>query len=232
MSADAAGAADAANAADASLRIARRAAREIRSGDVVNLGIGIPLMIPQALPAGVACIVHQEAGYVGMGPRAEPWQEDRTVTDAAGNFVTLLPGAACFDSSVSFCIVRGGRLDAAFLGALQVDAKGNLANWTIPGKWSPGIGGGMELAQKARRVIVTMRHCEKSGAPKIVERCRLPLTAPRCVSLIVTELAVFSVRPGGGLSLIELMEGSSLDEVKRLTAAPFAVELQGAGAGA
>jgi 3-oxoacid CoA-transferase B subunit len=213
-----------------SLAIARRAAREIRHGDVVNLGIGIPLLIPQVLPPGVSCVVHQEAGYVGMGPRAAPGQEDRTITDAGGNFVTLLPGAACFDSSVSFCIVRGGRLAAAFLGALEVDAQGGLANWTIPGKWSPGIGGGMELAQKARRVIVTMRHCDKNGAPKIVERCRLPLTAPRCVSMIVTELAVFAVRAGGGLSLVELMGDAGIDEVRRLTAAPFAVELNGGGA--
>jgi 3-oxoacid CoA-transferase B subunit len=220
---------------DPSLRIARRAAREIRTGQVINLGIGIPLLIPQMLPPGVTCLVHQEAGYVGMGPRAEPGREDRTITDAAGNFVTLLPGAACFDSSVSFCIVRGGRLDCAFLGALEVDAQGSLANWTIPGRWSPGIGGGMELAQKARRVIVTMRHCDKNGAPKIVERCRLPLTAPRCVSLIVTELAVFKVAvdaigAGRGLVLTELCGDASLEDVRAHTGAPFEVRLGGSDA--
>jgi 3-oxoacid CoA-transferase B subunit len=210
---------------EASMRIARRAAREIVDGDVINLGIGIPLLIPQVLPAGVRCTVHQESGYVGMGPRAEEGREDPTVTDAAGNFVTLLPGAACFDSAVSFCIVRGGRLDCAFLGALEVDAEGNLANWTIPGKWSPGIGGAMELAQKARRVIVTMRHCDKSGAPKLVARCSLPLTAPGCVSLVVTELGVFSVDGRDGLTLIELMESVSLEQVRRRTGAPFSVRL-------
>jgi len=210
---------------DASIQIAKRAAREISSGDVVNLGIGIPLMIPEFLAADVACIVHQEAGYVGMGPRARPGEEDQTITDAAGNYVTLRPGAACFDSAVSFCIVRGGRLDSAFLGALEVDRHGNLANWTIPGKWSPGIGGGMELAQKARRVIVTTRHCDKSGEPKIVERCRLPLTAPACVSLIITELAVFSVKPASGLTLIELMGTATVSDVRTRTGAHFGVEL-------
>lgn len=208
-----------------SILIARRAAREIAPGDVVNLGIGIPLMIPQYLDASVACLVHQEAGYIGMGPRAQAGEEDPTITDAAGNLVTLLPGAACFDSAVSFCVVRGGRLDCAFLGALQVDAMGNLANWTIPGKWTPGIGGAMELAQKARRVVVMMRHCEKSGASKIVPRCELPLTAPRCVSLIITELAVFAVDPQG-LRLIELMGEATLDEVGSKTAAPFRIDLQ------
>jgi 3-oxoacid CoA-transferase B subunit len=209
---------------DASILIAKRAAREISSGDVVNLGIGIPLLIPAFLPTDVACIVHQEAGYVGMGPRARAGEEDNTITDAAGNYVTLLPGAACFDSAVSFCIVRGGRLKSAFLGALEVDMHGNLANWTIPGKWSPGVGGGMELAQKARRVIVTTRHCDKSGEPKIVERCRLPLTAPACVSLIITELAVFSVRPAGGLTLVELMGTATVADVRARTGAPFGVE--------
>ncbi len=215
---------------DASLLIAKRAAREISSGDVVNLGIGIPLMIPEYLAPDVDCILHQEAGYVGMGPRARAGEEDQTITDAAGNFVTLRPGAACFDSAVSFCIVRGGRLDSAFLGALEVDGHGNLANWTIPGRWSPGIGGGMELAQKALRVIVMTRHCDKSGRPKIVERCRLPLTAPACVSLIITELAVFSVKPDSGLTLVELMGTATVAEVHARTGAPFGIELTGGAA--
>jgi 3-oxoacid CoA-transferase B subunit len=209
-----------------SILIAQRAALEIAAGDVVNLGIGIPLLIPQFLPPGIPCIIHQEAGYVGMGPRARAGEEDPTITDAAGNHVTLLAGAACFDSAVSFCIVRGGRLDCAFLGALEVDAQGNLANWTIPGKWSPGIGGAMELAQKAKRVIVTMRHCDKSGASKLVSRCSLPLTAPACVSLIITELGVFCVDQGTGLTLIALMGGATLEHVRAKTAAPFEIELR------
>lgn len=201
-------------------RIARRAAQEVADGALVNLGIGIPLLIPRFLDPGVRCIVHQESGYIGMGPSACPAEEDPTITDAAGNRVTMVRGGACFDSATSFALVRGGRLDAAFLGALEVDAAGNLANWIIPDKWQPGVGGGMELAQKARKVVVTTRHTDKHGRPKILPQCSLPLTAPRVVSLIVTELAVFRVRPEG-LVLEELAEGVALEEVTERTAAPF-----------
>jgi 3-oxoacid CoA-transferase B subunit len=203
--------------------IARRAAAEVFDGALVNLGIGIPLMIPRYLDSNVRCIVHQESGYVGMGPAASPGEEDPTVTDAAGNRVTLVPGASCFDSATSFSLVRGGRLDIAFLGALEVDAEGNLANWIIPGKWQPGMGGGMELAQKAGTVVVTMRHTDKHGRPKILERCTLPLTAPRVVDVIVTDLAVFRVRPGGGLVLTGLSAGVSCSDVAARTGAEFNV---------
>lgn len=206
---------------DVTERIARRAAREVSDGELVNLGIGIPLMIPRYLDPGVHCIVHQESGYVGMGPAAAPGKEDPTVTDAAGNQVTMVAGASCFDSATSFALVRGGRLDTAFLGALQVDAGGSLANWIIPGKWQPGMGGGMELAQKARRVVVTTRHTDKHGRPKIVSSCDLPLTAPGVVSLIITELAVFRVVKGQGLLLEELADGIELDQVTQSTDAPF-----------
>ena len=207
-----------------SARIARRAAAEIEDGSVVNLGIGIPLLVPDYLPDGANCIIHQEAGYLGMGEPASAGEEDPTLTDAAGQPVTLLGGASCFDSGVSFCIVRGGRLDCAVLGALEVDAEGNLANWIVPGKWSPGVGGGMELAQKARRVIVTTRHAAKDGAPKILERCNLPLTAPRCVDTIVTEYAVFRVR-ADGLHLIDLVGDASIDQLRAMTGASFSVGL-------
>jgi len=208
-----------------SICIAERAAREIADGDVVNLGIGIPLLIPGFLPAGARCVIHQEAGYLGMGEPARPGEEDPTLTDAAGQPVTLLPGASCFDSSVSFCVVRGGRLDCAVLGALEVDKEGNLANWLVPGKWSPGVGGGMELAQKARRVIVATRHTGKDGAPKILERCRLPLTAPRCVDTIVTEYAVFRVRPDG-LHMVDCYGGVTIEQVRAMTGAPFSLALE------
>jgi 3-oxoacid CoA-transferase B subunit len=207
-----------------SIRIARRVAAEIEDGSVVNLGIGIPLLVPDFLPDGSSCIIHQESGYLGMGEPAPPGQEDPTLTDAAGQPVTLLGGASCFDSGVSFCVVRGGRLDCAVLGALEVDAEGNLANWIVPGKWSPGVGGGMELAQKARRVIVATRQTAKDGAPKILERCRLPLTAPRCVDTIVTEYAVFRVRPDG-LHLVDLIGEASIDQLRAMTGAPFSVAL-------
>lgn len=207
-----------------SARIARRAAVEIEDGSVVNLGIGIPLLVPDYLPDGSCCVIHQEAGYLGMGEPAPAGEEDPTLTDAAGQPVTLLGGASCFDSGVSFCIVRGGRLDCAVLGALEVDAEGNLANWIVPGKWTPGVGGGMELAQKARRVIVTTRHTAKDGTPKILDRCTLPLTAPRCVDTIVTEFAVFRVRPDG-LQLVDLLGGASVEQVRAVTGALFSVGL-------
>jgi 3-oxoacid CoA-transferase B subunit len=139
----------------------------------------------------------------------------------------LLAGASCFDSGVSFCIVRGGRLDCAVLGALEVAAEGNLANWIVPGKWSPGVGGGMELAQKARRVIVATRHTAKDGTPKILARCRLPLTAPRCVDTIDTEYAVFRVRPDG-LHLVDLVGDAPINKVQAMTGVPFAVDLEAA----
>lgn len=211
---------------DITSRIARRAALEVPDGGLVNLGIGLPLSIPQFLPAGTVCVVHQEAGYIGMGPAATPETRDATITDAAGNFVTLLPGAACFDSLTSFAIVRSGRLDCAVLGALEVDQQGNLANWIIPGKWAPGIGGGMELAQKARKVIATLRHTDKDGRPKILKTCSLPLTAPHCVSVIVTELAVFRVKPEGGLVLVDLLGETTLDEVQAKTEAGFETRLE------
>jgi 3-oxoacid CoA-transferase B subunit len=205
---------------DTTAAIARRAAAEVFDGALVNLGIGIPLMIPRYLDPGVRCIVHQESGYVGMGPSARPGEEDPTVTDAAGNRVTMVPGASCFDSATSFALVRGGRLDIAFLGALEVDARGNLANWIIPGKWRPGMGGGMELAQKARKVVVTMRHTDKHGRPKILEQCNLPLTAARAVDVIITDLAVFEVRPSG-LLVTGLVEGVDREHIAECTAAPF-----------
>jgi 3-oxoacid CoA-transferase B subunit len=207
-----------------SIRIARRVAAEIRDGSVVNLGIGIPLLVPDFLPDGSRCVIHQESGYLGMGEPARPGEEDPTLTDAAGRPVTLLSGASCFDSGVSFCIVRGGRLDCAVLGALEVDAEGNLANWIVPGKWSPGVGGGMELAQKARRVIVATRHTAKDGTPKILDRCRLPLTAPHCVDTIVTEYAVFRIRTDG-LHLVDLIGEASVDQLRSMTGAQFSVAL-------
>jgi len=207
---------------DSTATIARRAAAEVFDGALVNLGIGIPLLIPRHLDPAVRCIVHQESGYVGMGPLAGPGEEDPTITDAAGNRVTLMRGASCFDSATSFALVRSGRLDIAFLGALEVDTRGNLANWIIPGKWQPGMGGGMELAQKARKVVVTMRHTDKHGRPKILEQCTLPLTAAGVVDIIVTDLAVFQVR-STGLVLTGLAGGVDEARVAASTGAEFEV---------
>jgi 3-oxoacid CoA-transferase B subunit len=203
--------------------IARRAAREIRPGQVINLGIGIPTQILQFLPADTVVFIHSENGILGMGPRCKRGAENRNLIDAGGNYVTLQPGASFFDSILSFSLVRGGRLDIAFLGALEISAKGDLANWIIPGRYSPGIGGGMELAQKAKRVIVTTTHTTKEGTPKIFLECTLPITAKACVGTIITELAVMEVTPEG-LVLKELAESTDFETVKSLTAAPLIVK--------
>jgi len=176
--------------------IVRRAARELRPGMVVNLGIGLPTLIPSVLPAGFDVILHSENGFFGMGAPDPAGTRDSDTIDAGGRAVKLVPGAACFDSLMSFAFIRGGNLDLAVLGALEVASNGDLANWTIPGKMTPGIGGGMELAQKARRVVVLSRHLDKSGKAKLVPKCALPLTAKGCVDTLITERAVFRLVDG------------------------------------
>jgi 3-oxoacid CoA-transferase B subunit len=201
-------------------KIAARAAREVQPGQVINLGIGIPTMIPDYLSDVTEVFIQSENGILGVGPRCRRGTEDRNLIDAGGSYVTLNPGASFFDSAVSFAIIRGGRVDITFLGTLEVSAEGDLANWIIPGKMAPGIGGGMELAQKARRVIVTTSHTTRDGRPKILERCTLPLTAKGCVTTIVTELAVIDVT-SRGLRLRELARETSLSEVQTKTAVPL-----------
>lgn len=201
-------------------KIAARAAREILPGQVINLGIGIPTLIMGFLDDPGSVFVHSENGVLGMGTRCPRGSEDRNLIDAGGSYVSLMPGASFFDSSLSFALVRGGRLDIAFLGALEVSAKGDLANWIIPGKFAPGIGGGMELAQKARRLIVTTSHTARDGAPKILEECTLPFTAKGCVDRIITELAVIDVTPRG-LALREIAAEAAPEEVIQKTGAPL-----------
>lgn len=184
--------------------IARRAAAELRSGMVVNLGIGLPTRIPGVLPPGVDIAFHSENGFVGMGAPVPGGTPDDDVIDAGGQACSLVPGAACFDSLLSFAIVRGGNLDVAVLGAFEVSVTGDLANWMIPGKLTPGMGGGMELAQKARRVVVVSRHLDRRGRCKVVERCSLPLTAPRCVDTLITERAVLRRAEDGRLALVSV----------------------------
>lgn len=203
-------------------KIARRAAREILPGQVINLGIGIPTLIPNYLPDDQSVLIHSENGILGMGLRCERGKEDRNLIDAGGSYVTLIKGASFFDSALSFALVRGGRLDVAFLGALEVSESGDLANWIIPGKFSPGIGGGMELAQKAGKLIVTTTHTNRKGEAKILKKCTLPLTAKGCVDTIITELAVIDVTPGG-LVLREVAEGTEPEEVLRKTGVPLMV---------
>lgn len=203
-------------------KIARRAAAELENGQVVNLGIGLPTQILEYLPDGLDIFVHSENGILGMGRRCPRGTEDPKLIDSGGDYVRFRPGASFFDSALSFALVRGGRLDVAVLGTLEVAENGDLANWIIPGKFAPGIGGGMELAQKARRVIVTTTHTTRSGRPKILPRCTLPVTAKACVSTIITELAVMDVTDHG-LVLRELARESEIAEVVSKTEARLVI---------
>ncbi|MDQ0253505.1 acetate CoA/acetoacetate CoA-transferase beta subunit [Evansella vedderi] len=200
--------------------IAARAAKEMNDGDVVNLGIGLPTLIPNYLREGVNVILQSENGFIGLGPvKGEPQGE---LVNAGGQPAGINPGGAFFDSSFSFQLIRGGHVDVTVLGGLEVDQYGNLANWMIPGKMVPGMGGAMDLVTGAKNVIVTMEHCSKKGAPKILEECRLPLTGKGVVDVIITELAVFTVTEDG-LVLEELQEGVDLQTVIDRTEANFRI---------
>jgi acetate CoA/acetoacetate CoA-transferase beta subunit len=205
---------------DAKEIIARRVAQELKEGYVVNLGIGTPTLVPQYLPENLHITLQSENGFLGMGPlEGEP---NPNVVNAGGQACSLLPGAAIFDSAFSFALIRGGHVDATVLGGLQVDEQGNLANWMVPGKMVPGMGGAMDLVTGAKHVIVAMEHCTRDGGPKIVPQCELPLTAVSCVDLIVTEMAVFR-RTSDGLMLEELGPDVSLEDVRAKTSARFYV---------
>ncbi len=201
--------------------IAKRIARELRSGMLVNLGIGIPTLVANYVPADVHVFFQSENGLIGTGPIPEEGMAHPTLTDAAGKPVTALPGACTFDSSVSFGLIRGGHVDMTVLGALQVDQSGLLANWMIPGKMVPGMGGAMDLVTGAKRVVVAMQHSAK-GKSKIVKQCTLPLTSVRPVDLVVTELAVIAF-PEGRATLMETAPGVSEDQIVEATNAELVV---------
>jgi acetate CoA/acetoacetate CoA-transferase beta subunit len=203
-------------------RIARRAAEEIRNGMVVNLGIGIPSLVPNHLPKSMLVMFHAENGITGMGPSPEKGKEDENLCNAGGFPVTLNQGGSYCESAISFGMIRRGRVDITILGSLQVSQQGDLANWIVPGKKVPGMGGAMELAQKAKKVIVLMNHCDKAGNPKIVTSCTLPLTSKTCVDMIITELAVFKVTPEG-LVLTELFPPYDLQQVADKTECEFTI---------
>ena len=201
--------------------IARRAALELNDGDLVNLGIGLPTVVPEFIPKGVNVILQSENGLIGLGPAPAPGTEDRNLSNAGGGFVSLTAGASCFDTATSFGIIRGGHVDATILGALQVDEKGNLANWMIPGKLTPGMGGAMDLLMGAKKVILTMEHTAK-GRHKIMKECTLPLTAAGQVNLIITEMGVMEITPEG-IALKEINPEFTVEEVQAATEAKLII---------
>lgn len=195
--------------------IAKRVAKELKDGQLVNLGIGLPTMVANYIPFHINVILQSENGMVGMGPTAIVGSEDKYITNAGGQFVTILPKGCFFDSSMSFTIIRGGHVDITVLGALEVDQEGNLANWIVPGKMVPGMGGAMDLVTGAKKVIIAMQHTGK-GEPKILKKCALPLTAKGAVNMIVTELCVLEVT-SEGLILREIHKDTTVEEILSLT---------------
>ncbi|WP_134702659.1 3-oxoacid CoA-transferase subunit B [Ammoniphilus sp. YIM 78166] len=203
-------------------RIAKRAAQEVKDGMIVNLGIGIPTLVANHLSDDLHVMFHAENGILGTGPSPEKGEEDPALCNAGGFPVTIIPGASYFDSALAFGMIRRGYLDITILGALEVSEKGDLANWIVPGKRVPGMGGAMELAQKAKKVIVLMNHVNKQGESKILRECALPLTAKACVDLIITEMAVIEVTEEG-LLLKEVMAPFTVEEVVAHTEAPLRI---------
>lgn len=201
--------------------IARRCAKELKDGFVVNLGIGLPTLIPNYLPEGVKVVLQSENGLLGLGPTPEEGKENKYLVNAGGGYISVVPGGSIFDSSTSFGIIRGGHVDVTILGAMQVDEQGNLANWILPGGKTIGMGGAMDLLVGAKEVILAMEHTAK-GKPKILKRCTLPLTAPHEVDMIVTEMGVMKITPDG-IVLSEINPDFTVDQVQQNTEAKLII---------
>ncbi|NLT40511.1 MAG: CoA transferase subunit B [Clostridiales bacterium] len=202
--------------------IVKRVAAFFNEGDLVNLGIGMPTMVANYIPPEANVMLQSENGFIGIGPSPEPGTEDKDTVNAGGIPATIIPGGACFDSATSFALIRGGHVDATVLGALEVDEAGNLANWVVPGKLVPGMGGAMDLVTGAKKVIIAMEHTTKDGSPKILKKCTLPLTAVNAVDYIVTELGVMEVT-SDGILLTEIAPGVTVEEIQSKTEAKLII---------